>query len=89
MQYGIVWCYLPSGRGDIPAFSPAKLSRYSIERRRRCAGECDDVNQHTVTAPIDDIAQFSRSSAYRVCCYTYLLTYSIILHTAGRAMWYQ
>ena len=27
MPYGITQCYLPSGRGDIPAFTPAKLVR--------------------------------------------------------------
>ena len=25
MPYGITQCYLPPGRGDIPAFTPAKL----------------------------------------------------------------
>jgi len=35
--HGITRCYLPSGRGDIPAFTPSR-SWYSIYRPRRDAG---------------------------------------------------
>jgi len=30
VPYGITQCYLEPGRGDIPAFTPANLGRYSI-----------------------------------------------------------
>jgi len=32
VPYGITLCYLPLGRGDIPAFTPANYSWYSIYR---------------------------------------------------------
>jgi len=33
MPYGITWCYLSSGRGDIPAFTPADAAtRFSDPR---------------------------------------------------------
>jgi len=37
LPYGITRCYLPPGRGDIPAFTPANQGWYSIQRPWRDA----------------------------------------------------
>jgi len=32
VPYGIIQCYLPPGRGDIPAFTPAEAgTRFSVD----------------------------------------------------------
>ena len=38
MPHGITQCYLPPGRGDIHAVTPAEAAWYSIKRSRRDAG---------------------------------------------------
>jgi len=35
VPYGITQCYLPPGRGDIPAFTPAMQLRLVLEQTRR------------------------------------------------------
>jgi len=35
MPYGIMQCYMPLGRGDIPACSPANYSWYLIQQPQR------------------------------------------------------
>jgi len=38
MPYGITQCYLPPGRGEIPAFTPAKLV-LDLATQERCKAE--------------------------------------------------
>ena len=44
MPYRITQCYLPPGRGDIPAFTPAKAgTRFSDPRPEGCKAELTQV----------------------------------------------
>ena len=51
MPYGITQCYLPPGRGDIPAFTPAEAgTRFTTEGCKADVNLGTAVKVHAVSA---------------------------------------